>query len=338
MITTVVLPETIKEVPDRYNGITPHVYHLPRLFDPDLWPEFIHYLIRRYRVESLLLAGSEFMYGQLAELRDRFPRIRIIDQQFNDTGHIGNNRYCSGMIDCTSVPSKALADILIERYRENPDKVAVIPHGIDTRGPAWDREDAWKVSGLPAQSRGKVLISFFGRMSKEKSPEVFVKIAARLSRRKDLYFVMTGEGPEWQIVQRLAAGYGLADSLHLPGFVDHSRALMELTDIVVLTSSVDGMPLVVLEAGALGKPVVASSVGSLPEMVIEGETGYLCPPGDVDAFCRSVEALADSEALRRRFGERARQLVRDRFDAESMIGSYADILSGSGRCVEAGVV
>ena len=42
---------------------------------------------------------------------------------------------------------------------------------------------------LPEQSRGKVLVSFFGRMSPEKSPEVFVEMAARLSGRSDLHFV-----------------------------------------------------------------------------------------------------------------------------------------------------
>ena len=87
---------------------------------------------------------------------------------------------------------------------------------------------------------------------------------------------MTGEGPEWRKVQKLAARRGLLDHLYMPGFVQDVRPLMELSGIVVLTSSVDGMPLVVLEAQALGKPVVASAVGSLPEMVMNGESGFLC--------------------------------------------------------------
>jgi O-antigen biosynthesis protein len=326
IVTTLLPPETMKEVPDCYSGITSHVYRLPHLLEPDNWPDFVQYLIRRYRVESVLLAGSDFMYRQLRALREQFPHLRIVDQQFNGTGHIQANRTYSDLIDCTSVPSSALARLLIEHYKENPAKVAVIPHGIDTHGPILNREEVWAASGLPEHARGKLLVSFFGRMSKEKSPEVFVNIAERLVSRGDVYFVMTGEGPEWKSVRRRAGGRRLKHSIHLPGFVDDPRPLMQLTDIVVLTSSVDGMPLVILEAGALGRPVVASAVGSLPEMVLDGETGFLCPPGDVDAFCRAIEQLVDSESLRRRFGERARQYVRERFDREAMIESYAAIL------------
>ena len=335
IVTTLAPPETMKEVLECYSGITPHVYRLPHLLDPDNWPDFVQYLIRQYRVESVLLAGSSFMYHQLGALRHQFPNLRIVDQQFNDTGHIHANRSYSDLIDCTSVPSGALAHRLIDQYKETSAKIAVIPHGIDPDISIQDREDAWKASGLPEQALGKLLVSLFGRMSKEKSPEVFVEIAERLVGRKDVFFVMTGEGPEWKSIQRRVASNGLRHSMHLPGFVDDPRPLMQLTDIVVLTSSVDGMPLVILEAGAMGKPVVASAVGSLPEMVLDGETGVLCPPGDVDAFCRALEQLMDSESLRRRLGERARQYVGEHFNREAMIESYAAVLAGSGKEREA---
>lgn len=327
IITTVPLPPSIKEVPDRYAGITSQVYHLPRLLDPEIWPQFVEYLIRRHRVESIVLAGSEFLYEQLPWIRERFPHLRIVDQQFNDCGHIRNNRHYSRLIDCTSVPSKTLAAVLIERHREDPSRVAVIPHGIDIRGPVWDRNEAFAASGLPDHARGKLLVAFCGRMSKEKSPETFVHIAARLARRESLFFIMTGEGPEWQAVKRLAARHRLDRSLYMPGFVKDQRPLMELADIVVLTSSLDGMPLVVLEAGALGKPVVASMVGSLPEMVIDGETGFLCPARDIQAFCNAIERLADSESLRRAFGERAREYVAGRFSSQAMVEAYLQVLA-----------
>jgi glycosyltransferase involved in cell wall biosynthesis/SAM-dependent methyltransferase len=324
--TSLTLPDTIKEAPDRYDAITPQVYHLPRLLDTASHEEFILHLLRHHRVCGILLAGSELFYRALPRIRASFPAITILDQQFNDTGHIENNRRYRAMIDKTIVPSRALADLLIQRHGEAPDRVAVIPHGIDTRTAFWDIGDAFRASGLPPESRGKLLVSFFGRMSKEKSPEVFIEAATRLAHRSDLYFVMTGEGPEWQKIQKLANRGGLHDKLYMPGFVQDVRPLMELSGMVVLTSSVDGMPLVVLEAQALGKPVVASAVGSLPEMVIDGETGYLCPPGNVQAFCDAIEKLAGSEALRRDFGERARKFVLERYSSAAMVDAYVAAL------------
>ena len=105
--------------------------------------------------------------------------------------------------------------------------------------------------------------------------------------------------------------------------------------MVVLPSALDGMPQVILEAGALGKPVVASAVGSLPEMVRDGETGYLCPPGDVAAFCAAIEKLAGSAALRRSMGEQAREYIQSRFSIEAMIASYAAALGVRTEAAEA---
>lgn len=320
--TSLTPPDTIVEAPERYDAITPHVYHLARLLDSRSREDFILYLVRRHRVGGILLAGSELFYRALPRIRATFPEISILDQQFNDTGHIENNRRFAAAIDRTVVPSTSLADLLIQRYGEHPERVSVIPHGIDMPEALLEPEDALRTSGLPAQSRGKLLVSFFGRMSKEKSPEVFIEVAARLAHRSDLFFVMTGEGPEWRKVQKLAARYSLRDRLYMPGFVRDVRPLMELSGIVVLTSAVDGMPLVVLEAQALGKPVVASAVGSLPEMVLDGETGYLCPPGDVQAFGEAIERLADSAALRQSLGEQARRFVQGKYDSAAMLDAY----------------
>lgn len=332
IVTTSLIPaHNITEAPDRYNAITPYVFHLARSLDSTNREEFVLHLLRRYQVRSILVTGSELLYHALPRIRSAFPAITILDQQFNDTGHIANNRRYSAMIDTTIVPSQALADLLIQKHGETPGRVAVIPHGIDTRPAFWNPEDAFRTAGLPPQSRGKLLVSFFGRMSKEKSPEVFIEMAARLAHRRDLFFVMTGEGPEWRKVQKLAARRGLRDNLYMPGFVDDVRPLMELTEIVVLTSAVDGMPLVVLEAQALGKPVVASAVGSLPEMVADGESGFLCQPGDVNAFCKSVEQLANSETLRSRMGERAQRFVHSRYGHATMMDSYVKALAIRGQ-------
>ncbi len=332
IVTTVELPASIKEEADRYNDITPQVYHLPRLLEADLWGDFVRYLIGHYEVGGILLAGSEFLHHQLPALRQRFPRLRIVDQQFNDAGHIANNRRYAGFIDRTLVPSTALRDVLTGQYGEAAERIRVIPHGVDTRPAFWDRGEALEAAGLPRAAEGRLLVSFFGRMSKEKSPETFVEIAAQLAHRKDLYFLMTGEGPEWEAVKKLAARHKLGNSLWMPGFVDDPRPLMELTDMVALTSTLDGMPLTVLEAGGLGKPVVASRVGSLAEMVIDGETGLLRAPGDVAGFSQAIEMLADDRALRIRMGERARQHVKARFSLEAMNEAYAaELLPEAGR-------
>jgi glycosyltransferase involved in cell wall biosynthesis/GT2 family glycosyltransferase len=324
VITTLVLPKTITKNNGLFDPLTTSVYHLPEVFpDPKSWPEFIYYLLRRYAVRTVVIAGCQFLYDMLPELDRQFPNVRVIDQLFNDTGHIANNRQYAGLIDLNVVPSQALANTLIDQYGENRERVKVIPHGVTANAPTYrDRAEAFAASGLPARSAGKFLVSFFGRLSEEKSPRTFVEIARRLSSHSDIDFCLTGEGPERAAVVALIARYKLGERIFAPGFVADVRPLIACSDVVVLPSRLDGMPLIVLESQMCGKPVVASAVGSLPEMITDGVTGYLCPVNDVKAFCARIEKLHESSELRRRMGEQARAAALARYDARKMVDAY----------------
>jgi glycosyltransferase involved in cell wall biosynthesis len=137
---------------------------------------------------------------------------------------------------------------------------------------------------------------------------------------------MTGDGPEERTIRRLAGRYRLKKKLYLAGFVPDVRPWMELSDIVVVTSSA-GLRLVAVEAQAIGKPIVAPADAGLREMVIDGETALLCPPGDVQAFCHAIERLAGSESMRKSFGERARPFVENRQSGGATIESYVKALT-----------
>jgi glycosyltransferase involved in cell wall biosynthesis len=116
----------------------------------------------------------------------------------------------------------------------------------------------------------------------------------------------------------------MQDRIHTPGFVDNIHTLMALSDVVVVPSHLDGMPLVVFEAQACGKPVVASAVGSIPDVIADGKTGLLCAPGDVNGFAERILKLWRSPELRRSIGHAARAWVRAHHSAESMNARYIE--------------
>jgi glycosyltransferase involved in cell wall biosynthesis len=88
------------------------------------------------------------------------------------------------------------------------------------------------------------------------------------------------------------------------------------------------MPLVVLEAQALGKPVVAAAVGSIPDMITDRESGFLCTPGDEQAFSERVLELLSSPQKRREMGAVAQETVRRRHDLETMMAAYMRVFRG----------
>lgn len=313
------LPDTVPSVPELFLRMTPHVYDLAALFsDEEHRSEFMHYLVARYRVGTLLLAGSRLVYSLLPELRARRPHLSVVDHLFNDTGHLESNCRFRELIDFTLVPSESLREILVSGRGADPARVVTVPHGVAPResepAAAWNRPAAWKPEDP--------VVAFFGRMSAEKGPQLFVRIALGLARVFPANFIMTGDGPHGAEVRSLIREAGREDRFFTPGFVADVLPLMLSADIVVIPSVVDGLPLVALESLALGKPVVASAVGGLPEVVRDGETGFLCASGDVAAFCGRIGELLVNPALRHRLGEAGRRLIRSAYGSDRMVAGY----------------
>jgi glycosyltransferase involved in cell wall biosynthesis len=325
VITTLVLAETIRDCTESFEAVTPYLYPLPRVLEneEDRWRNFLFYLLKRHRIGMILIAGCDFVYRLLPEIAREFPQIAILDQLFNDEVHYHTNRHYAANIDATLMPSRKLADKLISECGEQTDKVFVIPHGIDIEGMVAS-DATFDSSILPQHFRGKFLVSFFGRLSTEKAPADFVEIARRLRSHDEICFLMTGEGQERAAVLALIERYKLQDRIHTPGFVGDVRTLMALSDVVVVPSHLDGMPLVVFEAQACGKVVVASAVGSIPNVVAEGKTGLLCAPGDVVGFAERILQLSRSPEMRRAIGDAARVWVSAHHSAESMTAQYIE--------------
>jgi glycosyltransferase involved in cell wall biosynthesis len=155
-------------------------------------------------------------------------------------------------------------------------------------------------------------VAFFGRLSEEKAPDVFVEIARELAPNVSAVFLMTGRVREGRRTSR-SAGMGSRNDDH-PGFCGSSALL--IVRMWWSSSRLDGMPLIALEAMNASKSVGYPAWG-LPTLVAHGETGYVCEPGDVGAFCRHIERLLVDKALRLRMGAAGRDVVTREYSSKS---------------------
>ncbi len=173
---------------------------------------------------------------------------------------------------------------------------------------------------------------FFGRLSREKGVDVLVDafLAAIPSLPGDLRLVIAGDGPErGAIEERLAAADPAdAERVELVGFQagEDMRRYAERASLAIASSRWrENMPYSIVEAFALGTPVVGTDIGGIPELVMEGETGFVCEPGDAgslsEAIIRGVAACADREAYAR-MQNNCRNYVLARCDQ----GAYMDRL------------
>jgi glycosyltransferase involved in cell wall biosynthesis len=94
---------------------------------------------------------------------------------------------------------------------------------------------------------------------------------------------------------------------------------IQRASICVYPSHFEAMPIAWLEGLASGKAVVASRTGPGPEIIDDGETGLLCDPHDPDSIAGAVIRLLNDSGLRRRLGDAARRMVRERYELEPII-------------------
>jgi N-acetyl-alpha-D-glucosaminyl L-malate synthase BshA len=137
-----------------------------------------------------------------------------------------------------------------------------------------------------------------------------VRVFAAVRRVRPAVLLLCGDGPDAGTAHQLAHALGVAEDVHFLGVYHDMSAILSVADVFLLPSSQESFGLAALEAMACEVPVVASRVGGLPEVVEDGATGFLCPPGDVEAMARAcLEALAPEhhETLARQARRRAVQ-------------------------------
>ena len=222
------------------------------------------------------------------------------------------------------------------------DKICVIHNAIccdrfECRDPIY-REQLRQMFPKPPA----MVVCAAGRLSPEKGFGVLADAAAivlRLGGRvqgsgfkvqgaePDVGFVLFGDGPLREELERQIADHGLNGRFILAGFrADLDRFLPHL-DLVVLPSFTEGLPNVALEALAAGVPVVATAVGGTPEVIEDGRTGYLVPPGDATALADRIgEALFDP-AGRSRLAHQGRDFVAAHFSFDAQAAKYCELFS-----------
>ena len=119
----------------------------------------------------------------------------------------------------------------------------------------------------------------------------------------------------------------IADSVKYCGWIEDRERdlLLRKTDIFVLPSYAEGMPMSILEAMSYAIPVVTTNVGGIPELVIDGETGYLIDPGDLDALYKKISLLIQSKDIRRYFGNKGRQVIENKYNIDIISQKLSEI-------------
>ncbi len=167
-----------------------------------------------------------------------------------------------------------------------------------------------------------LVVGKVARLFKLKGHDDLFAIAPELLKAEPrLKFLMVGSGPWEPRFKQTAAALGLADRFVFTGLVPPERVpeLIGIMDILVHTSRREGLARVLPQALAAGKPVIAFDCDGANEVCLDQQTGFLVPSGDRARLQERLQELARDPALRNRFGQAGRLLVRDFFPVERMV-------------------
>lgn len=139
--------------------------------------------------------------------------------------------------------------------------------------------------------------------------------------------LIIGDGRERSRIAGQIGDLGLERSAVITGYQADVRPYIASCDVMALAShAIETFSIAALESMSLGKPLVLTRIGGAAEQVKDGVNGYLYEPGDVDALATLLERLAEPQ-LRRRMGEHAARIVRERFTTARMTQAFAQELA-----------
>ena len=293
--------------------LTPFSYSLPHIAPQEDWLNIVSGFFDALPNATCMNVGSRWLLRHLDQLLAGHDDIQVIDQQFNDVGHFTSNIAATALVDVTVACYAELAEKL-HAAKGTSDRVELIHIAIPVPERPPEEEISALRNDLGLEASCKV-ITYVGRLSPEKQPNWLLGLSKSI-RGQATRIVAVGDGP---LARELGPAFARAKIKWLRR-VPHPEPFLALSDLVVIPSQTEGIPLVMLEALMLGTPVVASRVGGMKEL--EGHPGVtLFDPATETAFHNAVSAAMAKPKGDFRLGER--------FSVPSMLKAYDRVVEGA---------
>lgn len=224
---------------------------------------------------------------------------------------------------CACISYFARSQAAIFGGTEVTDRLHIIHCGIDP-------------TALPPIEHGKrpAKLIFVGRVVELKGMAVLLEALQTVrSSNPDTTLTVVGDGPDRASFEAAAKKAGLGKAVDFVGSKSQAEVaeLLSQSDIFVLPSFAEGVPVVLMEAMASGLPVVTTTVGGISELVEDEVNGFLLRPGDPVDLADALNRLIDDPELRARFGAAGSEKVAAEFRSAAEAARLGNLIINSAR-------
>jgi len=170
---------------------------------------------------------------------------------------------------------------------------------------------------------GDIYVAYVGRMTAIKRPDRLLNTAAEIKARNlPVKFIVAGAGDLFDATKRDSERRDLP--VKFLGWRKDIGALFAASDIAILTSDNEGIPLTLIQAAQASLPIVATGVGSVGDIVVHEVNGYLVNTEPV-ALADALQKLAIDPVLRQIMGDAGRERTSRYFSLEKMCADHTEL-------------
>ena len=226
-------------------------------------------------------------------------------------------------VDNVIAVSNAVKDYFI-RYKKVPSKKISVIHN-------WCELDKFNVDQYDEQFQSQkkaaekippdcMIISLIGRLDEQKGHKYLLAALPKVLKKYSNFIVLfIGDGNLKNELISLTKKMNITDKVRFLGFREDIPELISITDIIVLPSLYEGLPLTLIEASAMGKPIIASNVDGTPDIVQDGITGLLFEKEDSEQLAKNLLQLLNDSSYAANMGIKGKEFVKNNFDCHKQI-------------------
>jgi glycosyltransferase involved in cell wall biosynthesis len=166
-------------------------------------------------------------------------------------------------------------------------------------------------------SKDDFVLIQLGSLSKEKNIEFSIQLVQELnSNDTPVYLLIVGDGSELNYLKEIVTALAIEKFVKFIPFERDPSKLLAGSDLLILTSLVEGVPGVILEAAIQETPAIAVNIGGVKEVIINRETGILIENHSVSEFIKQISPLIRNRDKLLAMGKRAKKIVKEDYDLE----------------------
>jgi glycosyltransferase involved in cell wall biosynthesis len=220
-------------------------------------------------------------------------------------------------IVCVSESDRQLA---IDLGVVEADRVVTIHNGIDAGVEV-------PVATTKSQTTQLIMVARFNKQQKDQV--TLMKAIKQIDR--DINVLLVGTGPDFEEAKHTAKELDIMSKVSFLGDRLDVPQLLAQSQIFVLSTHYEGLPISILEAMRAGLPIIATNVNGIPEQVVDGKNGLLVERQDVDGLAQAITNLVDNPTLCQKMGYESIEKLQREFTIDEMVAStkalYQSVIS-----------